>query len=252
MPKYAPLTHHLARLAEEGREVADFAFADIAEVVGGLPASAYEYREWWANSTLSQARAWRAADWHVASVDIARQRVRFARGRDGRAYTPRGVIEPPPELLPEPDMAEVDVRVRLTWWRAGEVRMDRGGGLVFPALPHVPGIYRLTLSEAPGQTRPMVYVGETDDLRRRLNSYRTPGSTQQTNVRLNEVVINHVRTGGRVVVAVATDAEVEVFGEIRPLSFRRKSARVAAEHAALAAVYLDGSREVVNRDPEVG
>ncbi|MEU7529617.1 hypothetical protein AB0A74_28080 [Saccharothrix sp. NPDC042600] len=252
-PKYAPLTDRLAALADEGREVVDMAFADIAGLVrGGLPPGAYDTRQWWANSTLSQARAWRAADWHVAAVDFSRQRVRFERGRDGRAYTRRAAVEPPVRLEAEPDMPEVDVRVRTTWRRAGEVALDGGGGLLFPPVPPRPGLYRLTFSGMPSQERPAVYVGESGDLRGRFRLYRTPGPTQQTNVRLNDEMINHLRAGGRVVVAVATEAEVEVFGEVRPLSFRRKSARVAAEHAALAGLYLDGSREVVNRDPEVG
>lgn len=252
MSKYASLKDRLAGLAEEGREVVDLAFADIADLVGGLPPSAYETRQWWANSSLVQAQAWRGADWHVASVDFTRQRVRFERGRDGRAYTRRAEVEQTAELLPERDLPEVDVRVRLMWRRAGEVVLDRRGGLVFPVVPHVPGLYRLTLSGAPGQERPGVYVGETDDLRRRLNFYRTPGSTQQTNVRLNSDMLDHLRAGGRVVVAVATGAEVEVPGGEQALGFGRKSARVAAEHVALAAVYLDGAWAVLNRDREVG
>jgi len=44
------------------------------------------------------------------------------------------------------------------------------GKLSFPLAPEVPGIYRFDLGE-------LVYVGETDRLRRRFQHYRTPGPT---------------------------------------------------------------------------
>ena len=78
--KYEPLQRHLAALVSAERAVVELSFSEIAELVSGLPASAYESRQWWANSDHTQAQAWRAANWHVKHVNFDRQRVRFARG----------------------------------------------------------------------------------------------------------------------------------------------------------------------------
>lgn len=54
-------------------------FDEIADLVGGLPNSAYRYRAWWANEHDGrhvQAKAWRGAGYVVDSVDL-----------DGRAVT---------------------------------------------------------------------------------------------------------------------------------------------------------------------
>ena len=46
MTKYQPLTDWLAALAATDRGTVDMDFADVAELVGGLPPSAFQYREW--------------------------------------------------------------------------------------------------------------------------------------------------------------------------------------------------------------
>jgi len=60
-------------------------FDQVVAVVGGLPPSAYELRQWWANDSKVEARAWRSVGWHVAKggVDFGAQTVRFARGKVG-------------------------------------------------------------------------------------------------------------------------------------------------------------------------
>ena len=52
----------------------------MGRLVGGLPRSAYAYREWWSNEHAGQhvqAHAWLAAGRRVEMVDLASQRVRF-------------------------------------------------------------------------------------------------------------------------------------------------------------------------------
>lgn len=246
--KYAPFTRHLAELAEAGRETAELGFAEVARLVGGLPPTAYEVRQWWGNSSSVQARSWRDADWHVAQVDFARQRVRFARGRVGTAYKESRPAPAAAALAVETETAELDVRVRMSWQQAGEIGLGADGRLVFPVLPRVPGVYRISLSDAPGQDVPSVYIGESDNLRNRANGYRNAGPTQQTNLRMRSELIAHLRRGGRITIAVVTSATVDALGESSGLPLSRKSARVLAEHAALALVYLDGSSAVLNRD----
>jgi hypothetical protein len=55
-------------------------FGQLDELVGGLPPSARALRVWWSNDSKTQARAWRAAGWHVETVSLDRERVRFALG----------------------------------------------------------------------------------------------------------------------------------------------------------------------------
>lgn len=88
--KYQPLTDRLAALAELDHQSVDMDFADIAALVAGLPPSAYRNRQWRTNSSLTQAAAWRAADWHADHVDFEREQVRFARGKVGSTRTTDG------------------------------------------------------------------------------------------------------------------------------------------------------------------
>lgn len=252
--KYGPLSQRLADLAAAGRQVVEFSFAEIADLVAGLPPSAYGSRQWWANSRSTQAQAWRDADWHVDQVNFGRQRVRYARGPVGSSYGdsrhPRSVHKTAAAaLVVETDSADLDVRVHLTWQRAGPVSLDAAGDLVFPAMPRSPGVYRITLSEGPGQELPMVYVGESHDLRGRAYGYRRPTPRQQTSQRIHDELQSHLRSGGIVTLAVATAAAIDARGESGPLPLGRKTARVLAEHAALALTYLDGDAVVINRDP---
>jgi len=76
--KYEPLTDVLRSVAGRGQHIVEFDFDEIDQLVGGLPESA-GLRQWWANSSRSQALAWRAAGFHVDQVWLTRRRVRFER-----------------------------------------------------------------------------------------------------------------------------------------------------------------------------
>lgn len=92
MAKYDPVTAFLHSVpAEEAR--IELRFGDLDRLVGGLPTSARTYRPWWGNSSHVQARAWRAAGWHVQEVDLAQGRVVFARGTIGGSYAQRLAAE---------------------------------------------------------------------------------------------------------------------------------------------------------------
>jgi hypothetical protein len=84
MGKYDALAVHLQGLSSD-RQSVTLTFAQVAGIVGGLPPSAYNLRQWWANDSKPQARAWRSAGWRVAEggVDLGARTVRFARGRVG-------------------------------------------------------------------------------------------------------------------------------------------------------------------------
>jgi hypothetical protein len=119
--------------------------------------------------------------------------------------------------------------VVLVWQPTGRVVLDTAGKLLFPRVDAAPGMYRLSLAGAGGTTG-RVYVGETDNLRRRLaGNYRNPGPTQQTSMRVNAVLRDHLAGGGTVELAIATAAVVYLEGQSRPLDLTRKAGRLLAE-----------------------
>lgn len=127
------------------------------------------------------------------------------------------------------------VAVDFEWQPVGEINLH-GTRPAFPLLPEGPGLYRFTF-EWPDQRAPEVYIGETDRLRRRAQHYRTPGSTQRTNMRMNKKLVEALRTGSRVSCAVVTDALISLDGaKPRQLDLARKTSRLIVENAALEVV----------------
>jgi hypothetical protein len=84
MGKYDGLAAHLAGIPSDETTVT-MSFREISRIVGGLPPTAYRLRQWWANDSKVEARAWRSAGWRVdeGGVDFNARTVRFARGRVG-------------------------------------------------------------------------------------------------------------------------------------------------------------------------
>jgi DNA-binding transcriptional regulator YiaG len=75
--KYAPLFDHLSR---GGTREVTLTFAEIEALLGeALPGSARSGRAWWSNRDKGglQAIAWMEAGYHVAELDLARERVTF-------------------------------------------------------------------------------------------------------------------------------------------------------------------------------
>ena len=258
--KYDPLTSALRAAAERGQRTVDLDFDEVDALVGGLPASA-GVRQWWANSEQVHALAWRAAGFHVASVSLDRRRVRFS--RDERGDLARDDQEAAMPQKGRPAMSEsavverwplvgeqVDVRVLIDWADAGSVVLDAADKPTFGSLPAVPGLYRLTSTGRPNQLRPRVYIGESDNLRRRLSrNYRSPGSGQQTSLRINAALRNHLGAGGLVHLVIATAAQVAIPG-LSPtpvtLDLASKAARLLAENAALVTALLADDADVEN------
>ena len=114
-------------------------------------------------------------------------------------------------------------------------------------------MYRITLTRAPGQERPRVYIGESVDLAHRLaGNYRNPGGTQQTSLRINALLRGHIGSGGRADLALASEATVYVTavdGDTpAPVAadLSRKSSRLLAENAALVLAYLTDDADIEN------
>jgi hypothetical protein len=78
MGKYEALR---SQLAVRG-EVVQMTFQEVADIVGGLPPSAFMHSAWWSNEVGGshvQAHAWMGAGFRVDDVDLLKQRVRFRR-----------------------------------------------------------------------------------------------------------------------------------------------------------------------------
>ena len=134
------------------------------------------------------------------------------------------------------------MRVELGSWRALGPASVTGGRLVLPVPPAGPGLYRFRLS-APA---PSVYVGETEDLRRRHYQYANPGPTQRTNQRMNGRMLAVLAAGGSVEVDVCTAVAVAIGECSEALDLRIRSHRHLAEEAALEQARSSGLGAVEN------
>jgi hypothetical protein len=146
------------------------------------------------------------------------------------------------------DSNAVNVRVSFAWRPAGTISLEDSGQLRFPVLTASPGLYRMTLAARPDEVRPHVYVGESDNLRRRASHYRNPGPTQQTNIRLNRMLRSHLEGGGIVALDVATEVFVGGAAGLGalPLDLRASAARRLAENAAVVGIALTGAADSAN------
>lgn len=191
--KYASLAAHLRSL-DANRWTASF---DQLEGILGdkLPRSAHQHRAWWANTDSHvQATAWLEAGWQVESVHPSRQQVTFrrlrhssgfARKREAMETRPTATNSSLPHSWDRSD--DIECRVRLQWKPIGRVEMDVSGKLRFPVATSGPGLYRFTIDDS------QVYVGESENVQRRFQHYRTPGPSQQTNIRMNRIFSEALR-----------------------------------------------------------
>jgi hypothetical protein len=129
----------------------------------------------------------------------------------------------------------VRASVRFEWLEGGSIVLDSTGKLAFPGLPAQPGIYRFTLTDTDGLLVG-VYIGESDNLARRMSNYRIAGPTQPTNQRLNVRFRELLASEGNVVVALSTSVTVDDV----PIDLAAKPARLLAESAALISVSRAG------------
>ena len=127
--------------------------------------------------------------------------------------------------------AEVVVSVEFQWQGLGAMKRDERGFLAFPPTPCRPGLYRFRLC---GNGAARHYVGETEDLRRRFQHFRTPGRTQQTNIRLNSQCQEHMAGGGEIEVDIVVDkVEVTTAGTALDVGLADETMRRLLERAAM-------------------
>jgi hypothetical protein len=177
--KYQKLCHHLANLnGEEWRA----SFEDIEEILGRkLPRSARQYAAWWSNGrSESHAMAWLRAGWRTSDLNLTGETVRFQRAghstlevarTDGSASSQSrnlGSLKATSEKIAKDTEGTEKVQVcnlRYAWVPAGLVQLDSNEKLLFPEVASVPGLYRFQLIDG---SRRQVYIGEADNLKKRL------------------------------------------------------------------------------------
>lgn len=147
--------------------------------------------------------------------------------------------EPPATRAPEhadledvPD-GRVNVLIDMGWRHLGAVALSPEGQLIFPAAPAAPALYRLRLIGKSGHRH---YIGESINLRRRFGNYRNPGPTQQTSIRINEVLHSHLAAGGRIEAdVILSGIALQCDGQPRKADLSDKQTRRLLEQAALVA-----------------
>ena len=121
--KYRKLHSHLCGLTAGEWKAS---FADVEAIIGDkLPPAARTHRAWWANgSAMVQERAWKAAGWKTADVDMNAETLLFR--REG-IYVPEGQSVSTVDALDALDelqTALVQRGVDLAGW-ARELRTER-------------------------------------------------------------------------------------------------------------------------------
>lgn len=244
MSRYDELTMHLAGRSEP---VVELTFSDLDRlVVGGLPHSARVHAAWWSNSRVSRphSRYWLDAG-RQAQPDFNGGRVRFPRGSERRIgprlSTPRFIPSKvvPSEISPRYSVSPgetLEAELKIEWLSAGEIQMatDR---IIFPDLPVSPGIYRFDIFSAEQQFT-SIYVGESDNLNRRMGQYRNPGPSQATNQRMNSLLLANLRAGGEVALKIVLTAVLDK----RALDFSNTASRRLVENLALVLWQRDGMK----------
>ena len=137
----------------------------------------------------------------------------------------------------------MQVRITLEWMDAGSIRVGLDRKLEFPDQPEVEGVYRIRLDQG---TESVIYIGESDKLKRRATHYRNPGPTQFTNLRLNDRARQLLVAGGTAQTALAANMALVVDGTPIPLNLAQKSHRRILENAALVAAMNSGAEQVQN------
>jgi hypothetical protein len=128
-------------------------------------------------------------------------------------------------------MNRVEIAMSFSWVPVGTLSLDQQQKIRFPKVGAQPGLYRFEIISEEIHT---YYVGESDQISRRLQHYRTPSRSQQTNLRLNALLVEHLRRGDRVSLSSVTDGvTASCAGREHQVDLSVKSERVLLECAAI-------------------
>lgn len=243
MAKYHRLTSYLEGLTTTSRRVG---FAEIENILKfSLPKSARRYTAWWANNLIKgrQSIAWLSAGWETEDLDLGGEAVTFRRADTIKVKKALIHASAQPTPAPKTDLdfdqlqdavnGSIAIQVAMQWKQLGIVTLDKIGKLSFPAAPTVAALYRIRLMNTKGTRH---YIGEAVNLRRRFGNYRNPGPTQATSLRINALLREHIKAGGRVVTdLIASGIRLSVGSKSLKVNLSEKAVRRLLEQAAVIA-----------------
>lgn len=137
------------------------------------------------------------------------------------------------------DRDQVDLTLRFEWKQEGRVGLDEIGRLIFPRLTTDAGLYRFRLRS--GNRATSTYLGESDNLARRMTHYRSPGPSQRTNLRLNALLREALANEVLVELATVQVAQILIGESWGRQDLNLRPARLLAENAALLNVKAEGT-----------
>jgi hypothetical protein len=137
-----------------------------------------------------------------------------------------------------------EISLAFRWEPIGRVSIDEMGKPVFPQAAATPGVYRFEIDG----DKALVYFGEAADLRRRFSHYRSPGPSQQTNLRIRDLFCRALNASGQGEVSLAHVISFDATERTAHLDLRLKAARVLIESAAIVLARSRCERSVLNLD----
>lgn len=117
--------------------------------------------------------------------------------------------------------------VEFHWQSVGDITVQ-SSTICFPRLPECAGLYRIRLPVSRS-----VYVGETVNLRRRMQNYRTPGASQTTSIWVNRLLLERLTQDEPVMLETCTNAMTTIDTNPQHADLTSKTVRVLIEHAAI-------------------
>lgn len=152
------------------------------------------------------------------------------RPRAGEKPPPGGAVGGCPAVPPgvvTRAVAPTCLSIEFHWQSVGEIILQ-ASALYFPRLPECAGLYRIRLPISRS-----VYVGETINLRRRMQNYRTPGASQKTSIWVNSLLLERLDQSEPVMLETCTDALTTFDTNPQHADLTSKTVRVMIEHAAI-------------------
>lgn len=241
--KYAALT---ACLEQQTANRLSLSFSAIEQILGfSLPSSAREHVPWWTNSRSPgrHNEAWLGIGWETTDLNMKAETIAFERSdesaprqrlsRNRRSARAASITFAPSTLMETDLAANCVVNLQLRWRRLGVVSLEGDRKLAFLLAPVSAGLYRLIVRVRDGTA---VYIGEAINLKRRFGNYRLPGKTQQTSLRINNLLIEALSSGGSVAVDIAyQNIGLNVGGVSIDADLSDKAVRRMIEQAAIVA-----------------
>ena len=127
----------------------------------------------------------------------------------------------------------------IQWVDCGNVYLGAKDDLLqFPGLDPLPGVYFFRLDDG---KKTEVYIGETDNMKRRVAQYRNPGPSQTTNINLNKLMKKYLKSGGSVTIHLMTLIKVKIDDKVIG-SLDDKFFRCLLENAAILHAIQEGDQ----------